>query len=108
MLGIHCIETFLERLFSIELAAVLISLRSRKAGLAIVDSGGIPSATHTSEIVPIFAGRLDIHRLNPVVTFGAYSVNLEYQKLIALVGRDLVASCVLVYNGTDNSFSLSL
>ena len=81
---------------------------ARKAGLAIVDSGGISSATHANEIVPIFAGRLDIHGLSPVETFGAYGVNLESQNLIALIGRDLLASCVLVYNGTDDSFSLSL
>ncbi len=81
---------------------------ARKAGLAIVDSGGISSATHANEIVPIFAGRLDIHGLSPVETFGAYGVSLESQKLIALIGRDLLASCVLVYNGSDDSFSLSL
>ena len=81
---------------------------ARKAGLAIVDSGGISSVTHTNEVVPIFAGRLNIHGLSPVNTFRAYGVNLESQNLIALIGRDLLASCVLVYNGTDDSFSLSL
>ena len=79
-----------------------------KAGLAIVDSGRISSATHANEVVPIFAGRLEIHGLSPVNTFRAYGVNLETQKLIALFGRDLLARCVLVYNGTDGSFSLSL
>ena len=81
---------------------------ARKAGLAIVDSGNISSVTHANEVVPIFAGRLDIHGLRAVNTFRAYGVNLESQKLIALFGRDLLASCVLVYNGTDDSFSLSL
>ena len=33
-----------------------------KAGLAIVDSGRISSATHANEVVPIFAGRLEISR----------------------------------------------
>ena len=93
---------------SIELAAVLISLCSRKAGLVNVDSGGISSATHANEIVSIFAGRLDMHGLNTVETFGFYSVNLEFQKLIALIGRGLLASCVLVYNGTGDSFYPSL
>ena len=46
--------------------------------------------------------------LSSVNTFRAYGVNLESQKLIALFGRDLLARCVLVYNGTDGSFSLSL
>ena len=81
---------------------------AEKAGLAIVDSGKISSVTHANEVVPIFAGRLDIHGLRTVNTFRAYGVNLESQKLIALFGRDLLARCVLVYNGTDDSFSLSL
>ena len=81
---------------------------AEKAGLAIVDSGKISSATHANEVVPIFAGRLDIHGLRVVNTFRAYGVNLEALNLIALFGRDLLARCVLVYNGTDDSFSLSL
>ena len=80
---------------------------ARQAGLAIVDSGRLSSATHANEIVPIFAGRLNFPGLGPVETFRAYGVNLESQELIALIGRDLLASCVLVYNGTDDSFSLS-
>ena len=47
-----------------------------------------------------------MHGLNTVETFGFYSVNLEFQKLIALIGRGLLASCVLVYNGTGRFNSI--
>ena len=38
----------------------------------------------------------------------AFGANLAIQGLIALIGRDLLAQCVLVYNGLDGSFSLSI
>ena len=78
------------------------------AGLALVNSGRISSVTHAAETVPLFAGRLDIHGFSSVETFGAYGVNLESQELIALIGRDLLARCVLIYNGLEGSFSLSI
>lgn len=79
------------------------------AGLAVVDSGPMTSATHADEIVPIFAGKLDIAGLpNDITMHRAYGANLAPQGLIALIGRDALKSCVLVYNGPDGSFSLSL
>ena len=38
----------------------------------------------------------------------AYGASLASQGLIVLIGRDMLANCVLVYNGPDSSFSLSL
>ena len=82
---------------------------AEKAGLALVDSGPITSATHDNEVVPIFAGRLKIEGLPQYLnTHRAYGVNLEPQGLIALLGRDLLAHCVFIYNGLDGSFSLSI
>lgn len=80
-----------------------------RAGLAVVDSGPITSATHEAEIVPIYAGKLDIAGLvTNLTTHRAYGANLASQGLIALIGRDALKRCVLVYNGLDGSFSLSL
>ena len=79
------------------------------AGLAVVDSGPMSSATHEAEIVPIFAAKLDIAGLpNDLQTHRAYGAKLAPQGLIALIGRDALKACVLVYNGPDGSFSLSL
>ena len=38
----------------------------------------------------------------------ALGANLGGQNLIALIGRDLLQSAVLVYNGTDGTVSLSI
>lgn len=79
------------------------------AGLAVVDSGPIASATHQNEVAPIYAGRLNLAGIpQDIDAKRAYGANLEPQGLIALIGRDMPANCVLVYNGPDGSFSLSL
>ena len=79
------------------------------AGLIVVDTGRITSATHTAHEVPIFAGRLSFTALpNSVDAHRAYGANLEEQGLIALIGRDVLKFCVLIYNGADGSFSLSM
>ena len=82
---------------------------ARRAGLAQVDSGTMTSATHANEKVPIFAGRLIMDAASITVNANrAIGANLSPQGLIALIGRDLLAQCVLVYNGLDGSFSLSI
>jgi predicted aspartyl protease len=82
---------------------------ANKAGLAVVESGPMDTATHVNEIVPIYAGRLSIEGFpNNIETKRAYGASLASQGLIVLIGRDTLANCVLVYNGTDSSFSLSL
>ena len=82
---------------------------ARNAGLATVDTGPIASATHDNHTVPIFAGQLDVAGIpQNINTYRAYGVNLEAQGLIALIGRDVLANCILVYNGLDGSFSLAL
>ena len=67
------------------------------------------SATHANEIVPIFAGRMTIQGLPVSIdATRAYGANLAPQGLVALIGRDILAKCVLIYNGSDGSFSLSI
>ena len=80
-----------------------------RAGLAVVDSGTMTSATHADEAVPIYAGRISIEGTALIIDANrAYGANLAPQKLVAPIGRDLLSHCVLVYNGTDGSFSLSV
>lgn len=82
---------------------------AQDAGLAVVDSGPMASATHDNEIVPIFAARLDVAGIPQNIDANrAYGANLAPQGLVALIGRDVLANCILVYNGPDGSFSLSL
>ena len=79
-----------------------------QAGLAVVDSGPMHSATHANEIVPIFAGRLMINGFIAVEANRAYGATLAAQGLVALIGRDILARCQLNYNGVDGSFSLAI
>ena len=80
-----------------------------KAGLAVVDSGPMHSATHANEIVPIYAGRFTIQGVPwSIDTKKAFGANLASQNLIILIGRDLLSKCILIYNGVDSSFSLSV
>ena len=82
---------------------------ARKADLAQVDSGIISSATHANEQVPVFAGQLAIESTQITInTHRAIGANLAPHKLVALIGRELLAQCVFVYNGSDSSFSLSI
>ena len=79
---------------------------AEQAGLPIVDSGPLFSATD-EEIVPIFAARLDMLGFPGWEAPRAYGTNLATQELIALIGRDVLMNSVLIYNGADGSFSIA-
>ena len=79
-----------------------------RAGLACVDSGPLTSATHTDQIVPVFAGRLTIEGFGQINALKCYGANLEPQGLIALIGRDLLSNCVLVYDGHSDTITLAV
>ena len=68
------------------------------------DDIGIPSRHE----VPVFAGKLVIPDFIDINLEYALGANLGGQNLIALIGRDLLQSAVLVYNGTDGTVSLSI
>ena len=78
-----------------------------KAGLPVVDGAMMASASHAKQDVPVFAGKLVIPEFNIDTEF-ALGANLGGQNLIALIGRDVLQSAVLVYNGTDGTVSLSI
>lgn len=79
-----------------------------KAGLPIIDKTIMRSASHTEHEVPVFAGKLVIPQFIDINLEYALGANLGGQNLIALIGRDLLQSAVLVYNGTDGTVSLSI
>lgn len=80
---------------------------AEQAGLPVVDSGPMTSATHEQEIVPCYAGRLRMDGFGEVNFNKAYGANLRPQGLVALIGRDLLASCVLIVNGPEGIVTLS-
>lgn len=78
-----------------------------KAELPVIDMAMMTSASHAEHDVPVFAARLVIPEFN-IDTDYALGANLDGQNLIALIGRDVLQSAVLVYNGTDGTVSLSI
>lgn len=65
------------------------------------------SATHAEEVVPIFAGQIQVQGLGEINAHRAFGANLEPQGIIALIGRDVLKQLVLIYNGADGSFTLT-
>lgn len=80
---------------------------AEKAGLVVVGEAPMTSATHESEIVPLYAGSLRINGLPDYKMKKAYGANLDPQGLVALIGRDMLASCVLIVNGLEGTVTLS-
>ena len=81
---------------------------AERAGMAVVGSGKMASATHENETVPIYAGTIQIAQDVNVVCRRAYGANLKSQGLIALIGRDLMANGVLIVNGPEGTVTLAL
>ena len=83
-----------------------------EAGLPVVGTAQMASASHANHTVPTFAGRLIGPTINISLEAGM-GVSLSdvgadgTGRLIALLGRDALASAVLNYNGPDGSFSLA-
>ena len=78
-----------------------------EALLPTVGSTKMASASHADEMVPIFAGHIQVQGVGTINAVRAVGANLKPQGIIALIGRDILKQLVLVYNGTDGSFSLS-
>ena len=66
------------------------------------------SASHANHEVPLFAGKIICPTINIDVenSMGA-SLAGAGMDLIALIGRDVLKSCVFIYNGPDGSFSIT-
>lgn len=80
---------------------------AEKAGLTVVDEAPMSSATHESEIVPLYAGNLRIAGFSDIKMRRAYGANLQPQGLVALLGRDALASCILIVNGPQGTVTLT-
>lgn len=79
---------------------------AQKAKLTVAGSTHMASATG-SEIVPVYTGQLKIAGFTNITAEAALGAKLEALGLIALIGRDVLANCILVYNGPESAFTLS-
>ena len=66
------------------------------------------SASHAQHEVPVYSAKLVIPQFSAIDVAYAMGANLDGMNLVALVGRDLLQTAVLVYNGTDGSIALSI
>lgn len=80
---------------------------AKRAGIPIVDTGRMSSATHHDEEVPIFAAQIDVQGFRSVDAPRAFGGNLEPMGIVALIGRDVLRTSILIYNGPTGSFSIS-
>lgn len=75
--------------------------------LAVVDKTYVNSVTHGKQLSPVYSGKLIVEKLSIPIQKSA-GVNLAPHGLIALIGRDVMQNGVLIYNGTDGSFTFCL
>ena len=82
---------------------------ANRAGLQVVDSGAISSVTHANHPVPIYSGIIELLGSGTSITcHRAFGANLHQQGIIALIGRDVLRKSILIYNGPDGSYSLTM
>ena len=87
---------------------------AEKAGLAVVDQGHISSATHVNEQTNIYACAIEVVGGGVFKTSKAMGVNLAGQDLapdrpmVALIGRDALQQCVMIYDGIKGRVTLSI
>lgn len=82
---------------------------AQKMGLAPSGTAKLSSASHHATQCLTYPVQLHFPAWNVSLQAPrAMGVTIASQGIIALVGRDLLQNCVLVYNGADGSFTLAL
>jgi hypothetical protein len=89
--------------------SILLALGLTPTGEAEIhtpSTGGVPVKTPTYDVrIAILAGRAgDLHFVSETVQ--VTSTDLTAQGLQVLIGRDILKSCILHFNGADAVFSL--
>jgi hypothetical protein len=81
-----------------------------RAGLPIVGQADMSSTSHANQKVPVFSGKLLIGpNMIAAQLERAVGVNLAaFQGLVALIGRDLLGTATLHYNGPDGTVTLAV
>jgi predicted aspartyl protease len=80
---------------------------AQELGLPVIDVGYMQSASHEKHQCNIYPVQI----ITPVVTLNSprtMGAALASQGLLILIGRDVLQSCTLFYNGSVGQFTLSL
>jgi predicted aspartyl protease len=80
---------------------------AQELGLPVIDVGSMQSASHEKYPCNVYPVQIitPVVTLNSLRTMGA---SLAAQGLLVLIGRDVLQSCNLFYNGLAGQFTLSL
>jgi predicted aspartyl protease len=77
--------------------------------LPIVDTGKMTSATEEGSVRNIYPVQIEFVGWNiRLVNNRAMGATLKSQGLQAIIGRDMLRNCILVYNGPSGTFSLAI
>lgn len=81
-----------------------------EAGLPVVDTATMSSATHANHQVPVFMGKIILLQTNIVISVEkGLGANLSaFNGLVALIGRDLLKNTIFTYNGPEGLISVSI
>jgi predicted aspartyl protease len=82
---------------------------AEKLQLPVIDVVNVASASHASAQQNVYPIRVEVVGLPIAINAPrAIGAPLQSQGILVLLGRDVLQHCVLVYNGTMGSFSLSI
>lgn len=82
---------------------------AQQIGAPVIDKVKMCSASHSDADANIYPIHFDILGVNiPIDAQRCMGAALKAQGLIMLIGRDVLASCTLHYNGVSGQFTLSL
>ena len=77
-----------------------------KIGLPLIHTRKISSATDPDASVPVYSGKVNVAQFG-TETLELLGVDIQGEGLMMLIGRDVLKSSVLIYNGVAASFSLA-
>jgi hypothetical protein len=76
--------------------------------IPIIDQGKTDSATHRDHPCNLYPVQFTIGNVITVQVPRAMGVKLRHRGYIAIIGRDILQGCILIYNGGMGSISLSM
>ncbi len=82
---------------------------AKKLGLPVINVVNMASASHGSHKANVYPAKLQIAGLPMAINASsAIGAPLAVQKLLALIGRDVLSHFILIYNGANGEFTLCI
>ena len=81
---------------------------AKELGLPIIDVVSMSSASHAQHQCNIYPVQISVPPILTLQSPRTMGAALAAQGLLVLIGRDVLRRCLLVYNGANGQFTLSL